>query len=285
MADAQAEADEILRQLAILLKKKRMRASDLFKKIDASGDGSLEGPELRDGLRTLGFEVSDQEFDLVMKKIDKDGGGDVSLKEFDRALRAAEKLQPLKRRESQKQKRGITSDDMEEFRQIFCLFKQLCRQRAAENSNDLSPELVEWDNSGTISVDELETLLESVGLHLDPVELQTMVREIDADNSGDIDFDEFASVLQKKIQVQASPDDIARSFKAFAKNAPNGLIKVKDLREALKTYLHKDMIDAEIDALLVHYADSFVKPAGDDTEYFNYMDYIDLMSAMVPPSE
>merc|ERR1719450_1269856 len=93
------DADEILRQLSILLKKKRMRASDLFKKIDSSGDGSLEGPELREGLEGLGLKCSDEEFAAVMNKIDKDGGGDVSLREFDRALKAAEKLPPPKKKE------------------------------------------------------------------------------------------------------------------------------------------------------------------------------------------
>lgn len=279
----EADADEILRQLTVLLKKKRMRASDLFKKIDASGDGSLEGHELREGLKMLGMEVSDDEFNIVMKKIDKDGGGDVSLKEFDRALKAAEKLSPPKKKEeAPKKKKGLTSDDMEEFRQIFCLFKQLCRQRAAQNANDDAPELVQWDNSGVISVDELETLLDTVGLHLDPSELQTMVREIDLDGNGEIDFDEFCGVMTRKIQVDYPPDDIAKSFKAFAKNAPDGLIRVTDLRHALKTYMHKEMIDAEIDALLLHYADCFVKPIGSgDAEYFNYQDYIDLMSPMV----
>jgi len=142
--------------------------------------------------------------------------------------------------------------------------------------------LVEWDDSGSISVEELETLLETVGLRLDSTELNAMVREIDLDGSGDIDFQEFCETMTKKIQVDYPPEDIRNSFKAFAKNAPEGLIRVHDLREALKTYMHKELIDAEIDALLLHYKDCFVKPLGSDQEYFNYQDYIDLMSPMVP---
>lgn len=279
---AAVDADDIMRNLSSLLKKKRMRASDLFKKIDSSGDGSLEGPELREGLKQLGLETTDTEFEIIMARLDKDGGGDVSLKEFDRAMKAAEKLPPKKREEGTKKKQGLTDEDREEFRQIFCLFKQLCRQRASAAAGEVA--LVEWDDTGSISVEELETLLETVGLRLDSTELNAMVREIDLDGSGDIDFQEFCETMTKKIQVDYPPEHIGAAFKAFAKNAPEGLIRVHDLREALRTYMHKELIDAEIDGLLLHYKDCFVKPLGSDQEYFNYQDYIDLMSPMIPTS-
>jgi len=260
-----------------------MRASDLFKKIDASGDGSLEAHELQDGLRQLGLETSDEEFAIVMAKIDKDGGGDVSLKEFDRALKAAEKLPPKKKEEEEvkaTKKQGLTEDDKEEFRQIFCLFKQLCRQRAGQQAGD-DVSLVKWDDSGTISAEELETLLETIGLQVEPGEIEQMVADIDLDGNGEIDFKEFCETMTKKIQVEHAPEDITKSFKAFARDAPEGLIKVKDLREAMRTYMHKELLDSEIDSLLAHYKDCFVKPVGSDHEYFNYQDYIDLMVPMV----
>lgn len=283
MSQLVIDADEILRQLVAVLKKRRMRASDLFKKIDASGDGTLEGPELREGLRALGLETTDEEFQVVMMKLDKDGGGDVSLKEFDRALKAAEKLGPKKKAESKdKKKQGLTDDDKEEFRQIFCLFKQLCRQRASE-ATDEPIQLVKWDDSGTIKVEELETLLESVGLHVEQEDLENVISDIDLDGNGEIDFFEFCSSMTKKIQVDCPPEEIQKSFKAFARNAPDGLIRVHDLREAMKTYMHKDVIDSEVDALLHHYKDCFFKPAGSNQEYFNYQDYIDLMSPIVNP--
>lgn len=277
---ADAVADDILRQLVIVLKKKRMRASDLFKKIDSSGDGSLEGPELREGLKQLGLETSDVEFDIVMGRLDKDGGGDVSLKEFDRALKVAEKLPPKKKEEVAKKKQGLTDEDREEFRQIFSLFKQLCRHRASQAAGE-EPTLESWNEEGSIGVDELETLLETVGLKLDPVELEAVLREIDIDGNGEIDFHEFCETMTKKIQVDYPPEDIAKSFKSFSRNAPEGMIRVIDLRNALTTYMHKEFIDAQVDELLQHYKDCFVKPMGGDVEYFNYQDYIDLMSPMV----
>ncbi|CAJ1345641.1 unnamed protein product, partial [Effrenium voratum] len=125
-----SEAEDLMKSVAELLKRKRLRASDLFKKIDSSGDGNVTGEELRSGLYDLGFKLSEADLASIMAVIDKDGGGEVSVKEFDRAMRAAEKLPS--RREKQEvaaqapvKKQGITEEDKEEFRQIFCLFKQL----------------------------------------------------------------------------------------------------------------------------------------------------------------
>jgi len=269
-----ADADDMLRSLAEKLKKKRLRASDLFRSIDASSDGIVSGQELRAALAELGFKPSDQEFAEFMAKVDKDGGGDVSLKEFDRALRYAERLPP-KRKE--RRRTTIGEEDREEVRQIFCLFKQLCRAREQEDSED--PELVEWDESGSISVEELDQLLETVGLKFQRSEIESIVREADRDGNGEIDYQEFCDCMTRKIQVAYAPEDIAKSFKAFARNAPEGLIRVRDLRNALSTYMHRDAQDAEINELLLHYADSFVKlPGQDDVEYFNYQEYIDLMA-------
>merc|ERR1712232_968714 len=139
-------------------------------------------------------------------------------------------------------------------------------------------DLVDWDDSGTISVDELEQLLETVGLRLEAHELDAMVREIDLDGNGEIDFEEFCQTMQRKIQVEYPPEEIAKSFKAFAHNAPEGMIRVQDLSNALKTYMHRELVESEVDELILHYKDCFVKVPGSDQEYFNYQDYIDLMS-------
>lgn len=277
---AMDNSDDILRAIADKLKKKKMRAGDLFKQIDISGDGSVSVPELRAELANIGFKPSEKEFALLMGKIDADATGDVSLKEFERAMKSVERA-PTKttKIEPAKKKQGLSAEDKEEFRQIFCLFKQLCRARG--RGEDGGIELVDWDDTGSISVDELETLLETVGLRLDPSQLETMVKEIDLDGNGEIDFTEFCETMTKKIQVDYQPDDIAKSFKAFAKNAPEGMIKVSDLRNALKTYMHKELIDAEVDALLLHYTDCYVKLPGQECEYFNYQDYVDLMTPMV----
>ena len=108
------DAEELMKSVSELLKRKRLRASDLFKKIDSSGDGTVTGEELRMGLNDLGFKLSANDLASIMAVMDKDGGGEVSVKEFDRAMRAAEKL-PSKREKvsetKEAKKKGITEED------------------------------------------------------------------------------------------------------------------------------------------------------------------------------
>eukprot|EP00929_Paragymnodinium_shiwhaense_P041838 TRINITY_DN21725_c0_g1_i1.p1 TRINITY_DN21725_c0_g1~~TRINITY_DN21725_c0_g1_i1.p1 ORF type:complete len:300 (-),score=109.75 TRINITY_DN21725_c0_g1_i1:86-985(-) len=283
---ASIDADELLQRLLEVLAQKKMRASDLFRKIDTSGDGSLEADELRAGFADLGFKMNDEEFSVIMPKFDKDGGGDVSLREFERAIKMAEKLPPRKKVEEvkeekpvKKKKQGLTNEDKEEFRQIFCLFKQLCRQELDEEGREIP--LVEWDDSGAISVDELEQLLETVGMKMTSTELHTMIGELDQNGDGEINFQEFYDKMSQRVQVPHSPADIEKAFKAFAKNAPEGYIRSDHLKDALKTYLHKEHTAADIDELMNYYRDCFVKIPGHKGDYFQYQEYIEIM---MPPA-
>merc|ERR1712007_124850 len=108
-----------------------------------------------------------------------------------------------------------------------------------------------------------------------------MVQEIDKDGSGGIDFNEFCNKMARDVQVDHTPAEIERAFSTFAKKSPEGYIRVEELRYALQTYLHKEMLEVEIEQLLHHYRDNFVKLPGFDGEYFNYQDFVDLMSPIV----
>lgn len=283
--------DGVMRMLVNRLKAKGMKSVDLFKSIDVSGDGSISPEELRVGLNKIllseGGEITDHEFAAVMLRIDRDGGGEVSLKEFERAMKAAERLPQNKKKDIRqvevKRKQGLTVEDKEEFRQMFCLFKQLSQSRqSAASGLDEKIDIIDWNDSGGISVNDLEMLLETVGMKLSHEELQAMIREIDKDGNGEIDFQEFCETMTKKIELDHAPEEVASSFKAFSKSAPEGLIKVRDLRNSLITYLHREGVSVqEVDELLMNYRDCYITLPGSDVEYFNYQDYVDLMTPMM----
>lgn len=84
-------ADEVLCKIKGSLNARKTRMIDVFRVIDESGDGTVSADEFRIGLAKLGFETSDDDFEAVMVALDKDGSGDVSVKEFDKALKLAEK--------------------------------------------------------------------------------------------------------------------------------------------------------------------------------------------------
>ena len=66
-------------------------------------------------------------------------------------------------------KTGNTLEEIQELKEIF--------------------QLVDLDHGGTISRDELETLMKTVGLRTNNNDMQLMMSEIDPTGSGEIDFD------------------------------------------------------------------------------------------------
>jgi Ca2+-binding EF-hand superfamily protein len=159
----------------------------------------------------------------------------------------------------------LSEQDVQEFREIF--------------------NLIDTDGSGCISPEELGALIEQVGLKITQEELDEMVREIDVDGSGEIDFHEFLETMSRDINPNYSPNEVCRAFKMFARSAPSGLIKMKDLDEALKVYLHGKVDHMDIHSVLKAFDDSLVKLPDSEELYFNYMDYVNLMMPDRPGSE
>ncbi|KAJ7365241.1 translation elongation factor EF1B gamma [Desmophyllum pertusum] len=71
--------------------------------------------------------------------------------------------------------------------------------------------LFDRDGDGTITTVELGTVMESLGLNSDPDELNEMIREVDEDGSGAVDFEEFCVLMQKKI-AQETLSEILELF-------------------------------------------------------------------------
>ena len=53
------------------------------------------------------------------------------------------------------------------------------------------------DGSGTVSTSELGEMMSALGQNLSAEELDAIIKEVDADGSGEIDFDEFCACMQK----------------------------------------------------------------------------------------
>lgn len=54
---------------------------------------------------------------------------------------------------------------------------------------------------GCITVEELATVIRSLDQNPTEEELQDMISEVDADGNGTIEFDEFLSLMAKKVKV------------------------------------------------------------------------------------
>ncbi len=101
--------------------------------------------------------------------------------------------------------------DIEEMREIFSL--------------------VDKDGGGTISTDELGELLEIIGIEATKEDLDKMVKQMDSDNNGEIDFEEFSEVMVQRVKCGFSCNEIKKAFE---------LIQIDNRKE--KSKLHSEDI-------------------------------------------
>lgn len=167
-------------------------------------------------------------------------------------------------------------DDMEE---IFCLFKQL----SAEQQDTGEVPLMDMDETGSISTTELRALLGTVGMRNEK-DIEELIGALDKDADGCIDYNEFCDKMKHDSrEVGLPPGEVAKCFKAVPGTAPAGYVKVTDLGSFLKTYLHGEVNEGEVDRLLSQYKDFLVRIPGYEKDlFFSYQDYVDLMTPFVP---
>merc|ERR1712166_83104 len=116
----------------------------------------------------------------------------------------------------------FTDEQKEEFKQAFYTFDN--------------------DGGGTIGREELAELLEALGENLTDDEIGRMMREVDEDGSGQIDFDEFLGMMAKKMMNENWEDEIQDAFNLLDKDG-SGLVSAAELRHVVTDFCAK--LDAE----------------------------------------
>ena len=78
----------IWEKVFLFLKQKGVKPTTLFHDIDDDGSGIIGPQELRDGLRKrVGIVLTDEEFQLALHVIDRDGSGEIEYNELSRAIK------------------------------------------------------------------------------------------------------------------------------------------------------------------------------------------------------
>ena len=151
---------------------------------------------------------------------------------------------------------GLPADVLSEYREIF--------------------QLVDEDNSGSITASELRDLLACLDLTVDDDELQRMIAEIDSTGNGNsITFTDFLQVMMKRLDHgscdEVKKEDLVEAFARFAKGAPAGFIYAKDLSRVLTEFAG---VQEAMAKKMVFQAQAMAEPNHNDL--VNYRAYIDL---------
>ncbi|KAE9615476.1 hypothetical protein Lal_00020957 [Lupinus albus] len=131
----------------------------VFKKFDVNGDGKISASELGSIMGSLGQHPSDQELDKLIREVDGDGDGCINLQEF-----------------IELNTKGVDSDDvLENLKDAFTVF--------------------DMDGNGTITADELNAVMRSLGEECSLAECRRMIAGVDCNGDGMIDFEEFRVMM------------------------------------------------------------------------------------------
>ena len=76
-------------------------------------------------------------------------------------------------------------------------------------------ELFDRDRDGAINNNELGTVMRNLGQNPSEEELREMIKEIDLDGNGVIDFNEFLYLMVKKMNTNDTEEELLETFKIF----------------------------------------------------------------------
>ena len=89
------------------------------------------------------------------------------------------------------------------------------------------------NNDGQITQDELKQLLNNIGQKPSDSEIQDMINEIDIDGDGKINFDNFITLIEKKLRDHDNEEELIETFKVFDKDGI-GFITFNNLKDVIK---------------------------------------------------
>ena len=87
-----------------------------------------------------------------------------------------------------------------------------------------------------------------MGQKLSEDDLKEMIKEVDSDYNGTIEFDEFVTLMISKMKDNDSEEEIYEAFKIFDKKG-NGKVSKSDIKSVMNT-LHEPITNPELDELI-----------------------------------
>ena len=128
------------------------------------------------------------------------------------------------------EKNGLTEDEVIEIKEAFDLFDS--------------------DHSGTIDTEELKQALSNLGIDAKNQTLQNMMNDIDKNQSGTIDFNEFIELMTAKFSDKDIPEDLRKVFDLFIGDDTADKIEFKHLKRVAKE-LGENISDEELNEMIV----------------------------------
>ena len=144
--------------------------------------------------------------------------------------------------------KGLSHDQLEEIKEAFNLF--------------------DVDHSGSIDYRELKAAMKALGVKVDKSELRKMITDVDADGSGQVEIDEFITMMTAKMGDNDTREEIDKIFKMFDTSG-KGRIEFQDFKKICKE-LGESMSEDQQHSMFDH-ADAGGKGYVSSDDFFKLM--------------
>merc|ERR1712046_200600 len=121
-----------------------------------------------------------------------------------------------------------TEEQISEFKEAFALFDK--------------------DGDLTISSDELKTVMKSLGQNPTDADVAKMIADVDENNDGTIDFEEFTMLMKMQMTHQDNTENLTKAFKVFDADG-SGSITREELHKVMTT-LGEPLTEEEVDIMM-----------------------------------
>ncbi|XP_064799116.1 centrin-3-like [Oncorhynchus masou masou] len=142
-----------------LTEEQKLEIKEAFELFDTDKDKEIDYHELKVAMRALGFEVKKVDVLKILKDYNREGNGKITFDDFNEVVT----------------ERMLQRDPKEEILKAFKLFDD--------------------DDSGRISMRNLRRVARELGESITDEELRSMIDEFDTDGDGEINQEEFVSIM------------------------------------------------------------------------------------------
>ena len=108
--------------------------------------------------------------------------------------------------------------------------------------------MMDANNDGFIDPDDLRITMNTLGYELNPSEIQRLVMELDPQNTGKIDFQNFADLIRQKMAEKEHIEEIQMAFQMLDTDK-KGKITFSDLKKVAKE-LGENITDQELHEMI-----------------------------------
>ena len=121
-------------------------------------------------------------------------------------------------------------------------------------------EMFDKNKDGKITIMELANVMRSLNLDPTEEELKEMIDEVDLDGNGEIDFEEFVTLMNRRSKETDTEEVILNAFRVFDIEG-NGLLSITDMRHIMIN-MTENVNEDELDEILINAdtdGDGFIK--------------------------